>query len=177
MKKCEECGAELVRRQKRFCTHHCQSIWLQKHGPKYKNKKRTCSLCGKAFISWRGSAKYCSDRCKWKAAYRKRAAKGNRRPFPYQAVWSRRRQEIRDQQSNLCWLCGERLESRFELHHLDYDDHDVFSEKVVALHSGCHRRIHHITVSISEDGQLSFHGKALELLKEKLNGNDSLYRA
>ena len=67
-----------------------------------------------------------------------------------------------------CWLCDKKLEDKFELHHMEYGDHSVDSESLVVLCKSCHNRIHHVTVTLTTDNRLEFHGVALDLLEAKL---------
>lgn len=158
-KHCKECGGEMDRRNKSFCSRSCRNVY-ESRVPKEIDK--ICVVCGKSFIANRPTRKYCSDECNWKAQAKRRSKNQSK---PGQSVWRHRRPVIASNQRNLCWLCGEDFGQRYDIHHLDYGDYSPYSENVVALCRSCHNHIHHVTVSVNEDGELTFHGKAIDLLR------------
>jgi hypothetical protein len=168
-KVCRNCGKEYEGQKKSFlCSTACRNAIYAKSDMLEAKRPKVCKHCGKKFMAFRANAKYCSKRCIWSATYNRRmASHKERRPFPKQALWHRRRKEISSESKRVCWLCGKRVKGSFQVHHLDYGDHSPESVRLVLLHPGCHNLIHHTQVCIAEDGTLSFHGKALDLIKEK----------
>ena len=166
-RKCLNCGKEIARtKNKSYCSRACRNQHLTRRdmeeAPKY---PKTCKICGKEFLARRPTKKYCSDKCNWVAQWEKKKAKRGVRP-PQGKVWAEKRRIILDQQNGKCWLCGEPKE-RYHLHHKEFGDHSVDTDDLVVLCSSCHTMVHGITVSWQEDGTLTFHGRALDLLKEK----------
>lgn len=165
LKFCKECGIEMDRRNKSFCSRACRNVFYNKH-PEVVEK--TCVICGKIFMAQRANRKYCSDKCNWKAkSSRKRKCSQLGYKRPQGKVWNEKRQTILNKQHNLCWLCEGKLD-KFELHHMEYGDHSVNSDSLVVLCKSCHNRIHHITVTLDKENNLEYHGVALDLLKKKL---------
>jgi hypothetical protein len=137
--------------------------------PKY---LRVCKICGTEFLAKRPNRKYCSDKCNWAAQSEKKKARNPIRPSQAK-LWKEKRQEHYEIQKGHCWLCGQEME-RFDLHHLTPNDHDPESKNLVALCKSCHNQIHHVTVTLDEEGNIAFYGKALDLLKEKGYANNKL---
>lgn len=74
MRKCDWCGKELKRTQKRFCSRTCYNDWKVENmngelSPAWKggNVKLVCIQCGKEFevcLAWaKNGRKFCSSRC------------------------------------------------------------------------------------------------------------------
>lgn len=71
-----------------------------------------------------------------------------------------------EKQKGRCWLCGKEMgEHRFDVHHLR-NDHDPFSEDIVAMCKGCHTSMHKVT-AIVEGNKIRFEGEVISLLEEK----------
>ena len=162
VKFCKECGKEISIHNKSFCSRACRNAYCSRHP---KEVEVLCKECGKIFKAERRSRKYCSDKCNWKAQARKRLVPYKK---PQGKIWREKRWAIYDEQNERCWLCNEKLEEKFELHHMEYGDHSVESDSLVVLCKSCHNRIHHVTVTMTKDNKLEFHGLALELLKKKI---------
>ena len=158
---CLNCGGELDRRHKSYCSRACRNS----HQSKIKTLRyaKVCKVCGKAFRAARPNRQYCSDSCNWKAQSRKRRV---RRPKPQQREWEETRKRIYAEQGGRCWLCEQPLD-RYQAHHKEHGDHSSVSKDVVVLCISCHSRVHGITVCWNDKGQFTFHGKALELLRSK----------
>lgn len=166
-RRCANCGKPLGKsRNKTYCSRTCRNKHLTRKDmeeePKY---PRVCVVCGKEFLARRPNRKYCSEECNWKVQGIKK-----RKPVykvPQGKLWNEARDHAYEKQDGNCWLCGKPLDGLYDLHHLKYGDHDPQSKELVALCKSCHNKIHHITANIEADGSLSFHGEAINLLKEK----------
>lgn len=97
VKKCKWCGKEFMRPRAlggkyKYCSDECAAAALQKQerdsNDRYLAKLRAanaarlmvkCVICGKEFFSPRGTAKYCSPRCKCRSNNIKDAARMKRR--------------------------------------------------------------------------------------------------
>ena len=68
-RKCAMCGKRLpdkARASQRFCSMKCKNAWWKKHPNQDGNDKRVvraCTSCGRQFISYNPSSKYCSRDC------------------------------------------------------------------------------------------------------------------
>ena len=168
VKFCKECGKEIDIHNKSFCSRACRNRHFSKHPTEV---EKTCVICGKVFMAQRHNRKYCSDQCNWKAqAARRRKRDKPGYKDPQGKIWKEKRWTIYDKQNGQCWLCNKKLEEvgdRFQLHHMEYGDHSVESETLVVLCTSCHNRIHHVTVTLTKENKLEFHGIALELLEKK----------
>ena len=163
---CRECGVEIDRHNKSFCSRACRNTFYAKHP---KEVEIVCQVCGKTFRAERKSRKYCSDKCNWKAKWERTKGQRSKNAKPPQGkVWNEKRQTILKEQHNQCWLCEKKLEEKFELHHMKYGDHVVNSDSLVVMCKSCHNRTHHVTVTLDKENNLEFHGVALDLLEQKL---------
>ena len=164
---CQECDKELTRNQKKFCDRACQNRYYagSPRNPELPKYEKICPVCEKIFLATRRSRKYCSEECNWKVQWKKRKAR-NPRKQSKEWLWRQRRPIILAGQQNECWLCGKIIDGKYEVHHLK-GDKDPFSKDVAALHVGCHKSLHSISVRLDHEGRLTFHGKALTYLKEK----------
>ena len=140
VKFCKECGNEIGRNNKSFCSRACRNIFYNKHPDVI---EKICVVCGKTFMAQRHNRIYCSTQCNnhAKGVRTKEQRKGQKKPQG--KIWNEKRQRILKEQNNQCWLCDKKLEDKFELHHMEYGDHSVESESLVVLCKSCHNRIHH----------------------------------
>ncbi len=168
VKVCQECGKRYEGQIKStFCSRACRNSYYARSDMLEAKRPKVCEVCSKKFMAFRSNARYCSRKCLERAGYRRKIERLPRRPFPKQALWTERRKQAFKESGKICWLCGKRMRDKFQLHHLDYGDHSPESKRLIPLHPRCHNFMHHIQVSVTADGFLSFHGRALDLLKKK----------
>ena len=162
-KKCDYCGKDLdlKRRQKRFCSRACKNRFQTKKEMMNPTKEIICLVCGKEFLAHRRTRKYCSDRCLWKGQYKKKFGRDENQTTEYR----KKRLQVYEDQDKKCWLCNKDLNGKFQAHHKCENKKE--HGEILVMCPTCHNLIHHITVHIHDDGSLTFHGKALEYLKEK----------
>ena len=172
MKECLNCGKPVGNRNGTYCSRACRNKHLTRKDmveePKY---PRTCQYCGEEFLARRPNAKYCSTRCNHAQQHVVRRERQGARPKPQGKLWELKRQEAFDNQGGCCWLCGDVLGNRWQLHHMVHNDHAKDSEHLVGLCKTCHNAVHGVTVCWV-NGKLEFHGKAVDLLKEKGYGRN-----
>lgn len=163
---CGFCGKELVRTQKRFCSRACRNRFYLHPGREQPHIERVCQTCGAKFLATRPTRKFCGDQCKNKSSWAKKLTRmGGRKPRPDQTFWRNQRPQVLARQDGCCWLCGERIDGAYDVHHLD-GDKNPRSELLGAFHPGCHNRMH--KVSILFDGStLRLEGSALDVLKRR----------
>lgn len=162
-KVCRQCEKTFEGQKKStFCSRSCRNSFYAR-SEMLISREMVCKVCSKVFLAYRSNRKYCSEHCKNKATWERRGKK--HRPFPNQRLWGEKRIEVLSLQKKRCWLCKGKIDGRFQLHHLDFGDHSVRSERLAALHFQCHNLMHGVTVSISKRGRLSFYGRGLDYLR------------
>ena len=167
-KVCKNCGKEYEGQRKSFlCSKACRNAIHARSDMLVAKRPKTCKVCGKEFMAFRANAKYCSRTCIDHATWERKKTLGPRPKRPQNADWHSSRENIYKEQEGICWLCKEPLGSKFSAHHLDYGDHSPTSPRLVPLHSRCHTLMHHIQICPAAGGNFSFHGKALDLIKER----------
>ena len=164
---CKHCGKVLVGQQEVFCSTACRNKFYVTSDMLEAKIPKTCVVCGKKFLAFRKNARFCSRGCIEKNHHKRRYVKSPQVGRAQGPQWKKRRRDVFDAHGGVCWLCEKPLIGRYQVHHLDYGDRAVQSQRVVPLHGSCHLSIHRVTVCVAEDGTLSFHGKALDLIKEK----------
>ena len=166
-KGCQNCGKKLEKGQKTYCSRACRNKANPRQYREIPSIPTTCVVCGAEFLATRKDRLYCSAICNKRAQQERRP----KRSMPGQTYWRKKRDVVFREQNGVCWLCSEPMDkNRFDVHHLR-DDHDLFSEDIVALHRECHVQMHRVTVRVVGDS-LEFHGKAVDLLKEKGYGRN-----
>lgn len=162
-RKCKWCGTALAKDRKTYCSHACRNRGEAKPHHEQPTKEGICAYCGKPFLAIRTNRKYCNSRCSEMASYRRDHPPHFRSD---QSHWRLVvRPQTRERQQGICWLCGEMLGQRYDVHHA-LNDKNGRSEQVVALHPACHTRTHKIT--LCTDGvSYWFAGEALDLVRKK----------
>lgn len=84
-------------RLRRFCSDECKVARHRLQCASYRKPirhNRTCARCGKAFVSIKPAALYCSPACKKSVKYKRKKERGWKRP-PQHAYWSKRNARYR----------------------------------------------------------------------------------
>ena len=72
-KHCRNCGGELPKGRRAFCSEACRSAWWKEHPEKIRKRKVSalrCQGCGKLFLDYKyRSRKYCSHKCYVKSRF------------------------------------------------------------------------------------------------------------
>jgi len=164
---CFYCGKSFNRRRsqvlkyiKNFCSNTCR------HHQKEAHRMIKCGVCGKEFKTYKstmaqGRAKFCSRKCyntskighiPWNKGTKGVMPSGKNHPNyrpglnrnGYPTDWKETLKEaIRQRDQHKCQICGTPQEEcirKLDVHHIDYDKHNLELHNLISLCLNCHMK-------------------------------------